>query len=198
MQTATASTPRLASLNGFARTVPGRIVLGLAATLVVAVAAHISFPLWFTPVPLTLQPLAVLGVGLAFGPVGGFAVMLTYLAEGACGLPVFSPAGLGGVAQIVGLTGGFLMAYPLVAAIAGGLTRAFGVSLRNFLAALIGCTAATAVLFTCGAAWFAARTHLPLGLTLSKTVAPFLPGEAIKVLAAAGIYATLTRNRAHA
>src|ERR1700749_5039108 len=111
MQTALPQSNTSLSTAEFTRSIPGKIVLGLAATLVVAAAAHISIPLWFTPVPLTLQPLAVLGVGLAFGPVGGFAVMLAYLAEGACGLPVFSPAGPGGIAQIIGPSGGFLMAY---------------------------------------------------------------------------------------
>ena len=85
-----------------------------------AAAAHVSVPLWFTPVPLTLQPLAVLAVGLALGPVDAAIAMLAYLAEGAqqvcrCSARV----GLGGVAQIVGPTGGFLMSYPLVAALAG-------------------------------------------------------------------------------
>jgi biotin transport system substrate-specific component len=113
------TTSRFATLPGFAASIPGRILAGLAATAVVAAAAHVAIPLPFTPVPLTLQPLAVLGVGLALGPVDGLLAMLAYLAEGAAGLPVFSPTGMGGLAQLVGPTGGFLMAYPLVAAIAG-------------------------------------------------------------------------------
>jgi len=96
MLTVAASSTRTAGLQGFAATVPGKLVLGLAATAVVAAAAHVAIPLPFTPVPLSLQPLAVLGVGLAFGPVGGFLTMLAYLAEGLCGLPVFAPTGPGG------------------------------------------------------------------------------------------------------
>lgn len=189
----TTATLRPASLESFSTTVPGRIVLGLAATLAVALAAHISIPLPFTPVPLIMTPLAVLGVGLAFGPVGGFMVMLAYLAEGAMGLPVFSPTGPGGIAQLLGPTAGYLMSYPLVAAIAGGLTRALPI--KRFAAALIGCTAAVAVLFTLGAAWFSHAMHLSAHATWIGAVAPFLPGEAIKVLAAAGIYSTLQRAR---
>ena len=116
MQTATVHSTRASNLANLATTLPGRVVVGVAATVVVAAAAHVAIPLPFTPVPLTLQPLAVLGVGLALGPVDGFLAMLAYLAEGAMGLPVFSPTGLGGVAQLLGPTGGFLMAYPLVAA----------------------------------------------------------------------------------
>ena len=59
------TTTRTTSLQGLASSVPGKLALGLAATAVVAAAAHIAIPLPFTPVPLTLQPLAVLGVGLA-------------------------------------------------------------------------------------------------------------------------------------
>lgn len=182
------------SLAAFAATVPGRIVIGLAATLVVALAAHVSIPLWFTPVPLTLQPLAVLGIGLALGPVDGFCAMLVYLAEGVAGLPVFSPVGTGGLLQLLGPTGGYLMAYPLVAALAGGLTRTLPTRLPRFAAALIGCSAATVLLFACGAAWLGHLFHLGGHALWIEAVAPFLPGEVIKVAAAAGIYSTLVRT----
>jgi len=183
------------SLSGFAATLPGKLLLGLAATAVVAASAHIAFPLWFTPVPLILTPLAVLGVGLALGPVAGFLTLLAYLAEGAIGLPVFSPTGPGGIAQLLGPTGGFLMAYPFVAAIAGGLTRALPTRTPRFLAALIGCTAAITLLFACGAGWLSHIAHLSLHQTWIAAVAPFLPGEAVKVLAAAGIYSALVRTK---
>jgi biotin transport system substrate-specific component len=194
MQTSLAQRLSATNLRDASSTLPGKIALGLAATLVIALAAHVSFPLWFTPVPFTLQPLAVLGVGLAFGPVGGFLTLLAYLAEGASGLPVFSPAGPGGIAQLVGPTGGFLLAYPLVAAIAGGLTRTLARRVSSFTAAAIACAAATVVLFLSGMSWFALFTHLPLRAVWIDAVAPFLPGEAIKVLAAAGIYSTLRRR----
>jgi biotin transport system substrate-specific component len=167
----------------FAATLPGRILVSLAATAVVAAAAHVAIPLPFTPVPLTLQPLAVLAVGLALGPVAGFLTMLAYLAEGAIGLPVFSPTGPGGLAQLFGATGGFLLAYPLVAAIAGGLTRLLARVSPRFVAAAIGCTFAIILLFV-----------LSLHATWIAAVAPFLPGEAIKIIVAAGTYSTLTRS----
>src|SRR5450631_3641302 len=88
------------------------IVIG--ASLFVALCARVTVPLPFTPVPLTLQNFGVLAVGLMLGSRRGFAALALYLAEGAAGLPVFSPSLLGGgIAQILGPTGGFLMAYPL-------------------------------------------------------------------------------------
>lgn len=193
MQTAIRQSSGPLSAAAFTRTIPGRVALGLAATLVVAAAAHVSIPLWFTPVPLTLQPLAVLGVGLVLGPVVGFFAMLAYLAEGALGLPVFSPGGLGGVAQILGPTGGFLMAYPVVAFIAGAITRGSPAKTPRFFAAAIGCTVAVLVLFACGAGWLMNFAHLSTHQAWIAAVAPFLPGEAIKIAVASGLYSALAR-----
>jgi len=194
MQNVITQPSRAASLSSFAQTVPGRILIGLAATAVVAAAAHVAIPLPFTPVPLTLQPLAVLGVGLAFGPVAGFLTMLAYLAEGAVGLPVFSPTGPGGILQLFGPTGGFLMAYPLVAAIAGGLTQALKSRTVRFVAAFVACNIAMAVLFVSGASWLMHLGHLSVHATWIAAIAPFLPGELVKVLIAAGIYSALVRS----
>jgi biotin transport system substrate-specific component len=193
MQTALSQQNGSAIGTGFTRTIPGKITLGLAATLVVAAAAHVSIPLWFTPVPLTLQPLAVLGVGLALGPVAGFLTMLAYLAEGALGLPVFSQTGPGGVAQMIGPTGGYLMAYPFVAFIAGAVTRVLQSRTPRFVAAAIGCTAAVTLLFLCGAGWLMTLVHLNLQQAWLEGIVPFLPGEAIKIVAAAGLYRALSR-----
>ena len=179
----------------FANSVPGKLLLGLAATVVVALAAHVSFPLPFTLVPLTLQPLAVLGVGLAFGPIGGFLTMLAYLAEGAAGLPVFSPGGLGGLAQIVGPTGGYLLSYPLVAALTGSITRTLRDRAPAFVAAASGCTAAVVLLYFCGAGWLLLLTHLSLRGAWVQGVLPFLPGEIVKILAAAGTYSAFASPR---
>src|ERR1700758_4573821 len=85
----------------------------VCASIVVALCAHITIPLMpLTPVPLTVQNLAVLLVGLLLGSRRGFAALLLYLAEGAFGLRVFNPTGVGGMAQLLGPTGGFLMVDP--------------------------------------------------------------------------------------
>jgi biotin transport system substrate-specific component len=192
---AAASASRINLLTGTSGTLLGRFALGAGATLAVAAAAHVALPLPFTPVPLTLQPLAVLGVGLALGPVAGFGAMLAYLAEGAAGLPVFQPLGMGGVAQLFGATGGFLLAYPLVAAIAGGLVRPLALRMSRFAAAAVACTAATIVLFVCGALWLMHFGHLSVQQTWVAAVLPFLPGEAVKIAVASGVYSTLSRAR---
>src|ERR1700692_2213719 len=87
------------------------VALVVGASLVVALCARITIPLMpLTPVPLTVQNLGVLLVGLLLGSRRGFAALALYVVEGAVGLPVFSTSavGLHGIAQILGPTGGFL------------------------------------------------------------------------------------------
>src|SRR6266704_4162777 len=88
----------------------------VVGALVVAAAAQVSVPLPGTPVPMTLQPLAVLLVGGLLGAPLGALSMILYLAMGAAGLPVFTPTvPLFGIARLVGPTGGYLLAYPIAA-----------------------------------------------------------------------------------
>lgn len=181
--------------ESFTQTLPGKATLAVAATVLVAVCAHISFPLPFTPVPLTLQTFAVILVGLALGPVAGFSALALYLLEGAAGLPVFSPQGAGGIAQLVGPTGGYLFAYPLAAAAAGWLVRALpGISSRFTRAAIAG-IGATAIIFVLGAGWMAYFGNLTAAAVWIAAIVPFLPGEAVKIAAASGIYSALQRAR---
>lgn len=171
----------------------GQAALVVAGSAFVALCAHLSVPLWFTPVPLSLVNFAVVLVGLALGPAAGFSAMVLYLAEGASGLPVFSPHGPGGVAQLIGPTGGYLLAYPFAAALAGFFSRRAFSRKASFVAALIGSVAATAVILAMGAAWLAHFTHITPASSFWLGVAPFLPGEVAKVAAASGIYTTLQR-----
>ncbi len=187
--------PASAPVRNQAFSILSPVGIAIAGTAFIAIAAHVAVPLPFTPVPLTLQPFAVLLVGLLFGPTLGLTTLLLYLAEGAMGLPVFQPQGPGGLLQLTAFaTSGFLLSYPWVAAIAGTLYRKLPFRSRYASAALAG-TVATAFLFLAGATWFAVYTHLGLRAVLIGAVLPFLPGEAIKVLAAAGIAAAWT-NRA--
>src|ERR1700724_3416376 len=96
-----------------------QVAIVVSASLFVALCARVTLPLPFTPVPLTLQNFGVLLVGLTLGSRRGFAALALYLLEGAAGMPVFNPSGPGGVAQLLGATGGFLLAYPFVAGLAG-------------------------------------------------------------------------------
>ena len=96
-------------------------VVGFAAA--VAAASQIAIPLPFTPVPITLQPMLVILAGMWLGPRAGASSMMLYLAAGAVGLPVFTPIGAPGIARFVGPTGGYLLAYPVAAYVAGALAR---------------------------------------------------------------------------
>jgi biotin transport system substrate-specific component len=178
-------------LDTLISTLPGKIALTVAASIVVAACAHLSFPLPFTPVPLTLSDLAVLLVGLMLGPQLAFAALALYLAEGASGLPVFSPAGPGGLAQFV-ITGGYLVAYPFAAALAGFVARSLK-ALPRFAAGAAAAFAATLLIMTSGAAWLGFATHHHAALTLQLAVLPFLPGQLVKIVSAAGIYSALSR-----
>ena len=172
---------------------PRRIGLALLGSLAVAMAAHVAVPLPWTPVPLTLQPMAVLLVGLLLGPSLGFATMVVYLLEGAIGLPVFQPLGPGGLLQLAGPTGGFLWSYPLVAMVAGGLYPVLR-SRPPFIASMYASLAATSVLFLAGASQLALWTHAGAYAVFVAAVAPFLPGELIKILAASGIVAAWSKR----
>src|SRR2546421_8951306 len=101
-----------------------RVVAVVLGAALVAVAAQVSIPLPGTPVPMTLQPMAVLLVGgLLGGPLGALSMIL-YLAMGVAGLPVFTPTvPLLGIARLMGPTGGYLLAYPVAAWAVGAMER---------------------------------------------------------------------------
>ena len=160
-----------------------QISLAIAGSGLVALCAHAAVPLLFTPVPLSLAPWAVLFLGLVLGPRLAFASLWLYLAEGAAGLPVFSPLGPGGILQLLGPTGGYLLSYPIAAALAGYLYHRRRQSMtRGILAA----GAASLVILLGGAAWLKLLTHMDIRLILDQAVLPFLPGDVLKVFAAAG------------
>src|SRR5512133_2217358 len=111
-------------------------IIGFAAA--VAAASQIAIPLPFTPVPITLQPMLVILAGMMLGPVAGATSMLLYLAAGAAGLPVFTPVGAPGFARFLGPTGGYLIAYPAAAYIAGLLAQRATSLGGRWLAAVAG------------------------------------------------------------
>lgn len=169
--------------------------LALTGSLLIALSAHVAVPLPWTPVPMTLQTFAVVLLALVMGPTAAVAASVTYLAEGALGMPVFAPGGTGGVLQLFGITGGFLMAYPAAAALAG---RLFHSNRTSFMKATMAAAAGIVLMLASGAAWFAAWSHLSLRAVLAVTVLPFLAGEAVKTVAAAGIATALFRTRRQA
>jgi biotin transport system substrate-specific component len=165
-----------------------------AGSALVAVASHVAVPLWFTPVPLTLQPFAVLLLGLLLSPGLAAATLVTYLLEGAAGLPVFAPGFVfgAGFAHLLGPTGGYLLSYPLAAALVAWIWRR---SARGFSAAVTSAALGNAVILLCGFAWLAAWTHSSPRTAFALAVLPFLPGDALKVAAAAAIARGLERVR---
>jgi biotin transport system substrate-specific component len=167
--------------------------LVVAASVFVAICAHISIPLVFTPVPLTMQNFAVLLLGLLMEPGAVFAALTLYLFEGASGLPVFTPHGPAGLLHLLGPNGGYLLAYPFIAAMTSVLARR--IRPASFTTYAFSAAVASIFLYLCGTAWLEIATHLPLATTLKMTVLPFLPGDALKVFAAAAIAISIIRLR---
>ena len=177
------------------REIAKQVAIVIAASLFVALCARVTVPLPFTPVPLTLQNFGVLAVGLLLGSRRGFAALALYLVEGTFGLPVFSPSSIlgGGIAHILGPTGGFLMAYPLVAFVAGWVyeqssKQSSERSSRRFGWAVLSSVAAELVLFAGGLSWLAVLTH-SISLAIRFGLYWFVFAEVIKVLMAAGVAA---------
>ncbi len=137
---------------------------------------------------MTMQPFGVLLVGLLLGPGLGAAALAAYLLEGAAGLPVFVP-GFGGLLPL-GASAGYLLSYPLAAAVTGRLWRTGHGLTGAAVAAALGNT----LILLCGAAWLAIVTHGSAASTLKLAVLPFAAGDGIKVLLAAAIASGLRRG----
>jgi biotin transport system substrate-specific component len=149
----------------------------LAGALLVGLLAQVAIPLSGTPVPITLQVPGVLLVAGVLGPGAGAASMVIYLALGAAGLPVFASVGLPGFARLLGPTGGYLLAYPLAAALAG---RVMGDG-RSWLRLAGGLLAGLAVIHAGGAAQLAVLTG-SLGTALRQGLLPFLLVDLLKLI----------------
>jgi biotin transport system substrate-specific component len=161
-----------------------QVALVVGASLVVALCARITIPLMpLTPVPLTVQNMGVLLVGMMLGSRRGFAALALYLVEGAVGLPVFNPTGPGGIAQLLGPTGGFLMVYPFVAFLAGYI---FERGTKNFPRGAVAGLLAEMLLFAGGLTWLYVFTH-SLAKAAYLGLYWFIAAEIIKVMLAAAI-----------
>jgi len=171
-----------------------QVALVVGASLFVALCARITIPLPFTPVPLTVQNFGVLLVGLLLGSRRGFAAMILYLAEGAAGLPVFSPSSVGlfGVAQILGPTGGYLLAYPFVAGLAGFI---FERGTKSFARAASAGLLAEIILFAGGVSWLYVATH-SLAKAAYLGLYWFIAAEILKVMVAAAVAVRWSRGSA--
>jgi biotin transport system substrate-specific component len=167
-------------------------VLVVAFSAFVALSARVAIPWW--PVPMTLQPLAVLFTGAVLGSRRGVLALLLYLAEGAVGLPVF--AGGAGVAYMLGPTGGYLVSYPVVAGLVGWLAeRGWD---RRLVWTAAAMTLGLIVIYAFGVAWLAGLLG-DLEIALVQGMLIFIPGDLIKIaiatLALPGGWALARRNR---
>jgi biotin transport system substrate-specific component len=160
-------------------TILRKVAMVLFGSLLVAAAAQVSVPMF--PVPMTLQTLAIMLIGLTYGARLAGATLVAYLGQGAMGFPVFA-GGAFGLAPLMGPTAGFLFGFVAMAFVMGWLVeRGFAKGFGLFAAALI----ATAVLFVPGVLWLFAATPLDLQGAFMAAAAPFLLGEVIKAAVAA-------------
>lgn len=161
------------------------VVLG---TVFIALSAQVIVP--FVPVPVTLQTLAVLMIGLSFGSKLGLATVFTYLLEGAVGLPVF--AGGASTLALIGPTAGFLFGFLLMVYVAG-LARDLQVT--SFFATSFFTLLASMLLYIPGAIWplliaeflgiKAGWANLPVSKIMSGFIAPFILIDIVKSFVAA-------------
>jgi len=161
-----------------------QVALAVAGSLLLVLAAKIKVPFW--PVPMTLQTMAVLGIGAAYGSRLGAATVALYIAYGLAGLPVFTntPPVAAGPLYLVGPTGGFLVGFVMAAAIAGW-AAARDASLVRLVGGLV---AAEAALMLLGFAWLALGAQMAAGTTgvgfakaFAFGVQPFLLGDLVKL-----------------
>ncbi len=157
-------------------------------TVLTIVAAQVSIPLPFTPVPFTLQPMVVLLGAAALGSRLGASSQILYLALGIAGMPVFaaSPVLPQGLARLLGPTGGYLMSYPLAAFVTGLLAER-GLD-RRYLTSVAAMGAGLAIIFSCGVLWLAFGVpHAGFSSAVASGLVPFLPADIVKLFLAASV-----------
>jgi biotin transport system substrate-specific component len=168
------------------RVVRGRVaadmLLVIGASALIAIAAQVAIPLPFTPVPMTLQPLAVIFLGAALGSTRGAAAAALYLLEGFSGLPVFAQ-GHGGPLWLVGLTAGFLYSYPVAAWLSGFVSEhGWG---NSILRSITGMLLALGVIYLGGWSWFTVLTDPRTAYVMA--VQPFILADIVKIAIGAAL-----------
>lgn len=189
MQQTTRTFPALIDQRVLPGTALRHVILVIAGSLIIAASAKVALPIPFSPVPMTLQPLAVLMVGAALGSVRGFAAALLYLFEGIAGLPFFA-AGVG-PAALIGPTGGYLMAFPFVAGLAGFFAEHGW--MRPIPAAIASLTFALSILYVSGWGWLVTGMRMNPEIAFAAGVLPFLLADLVKVVIAALVLPSVHR-----
>ena len=158
------------------------VLLIIGFNILMILSARASVPLWFTPVPITLQTLALMLTAATLGSRRGALAMLLYLAEGASGLPVFA-VGSGWAYLIAGPTAGYLWSYPIAAFVVGFLCER-GLD-RSFLTSIFAMLPGTIIIYALGVSWLAFVAHMSLSNAFLAGMWPFIPGDLIKMVIAA-------------
>jgi len=164
------------------------LVLGAAGF--VGLSAQVAVSLPFTPVPLTMQPFAVLLAGATLGLPRGALGMVLYVLAGLAGLPWLAQHH-GETAVVHGASFGYLLAYPFAAALVGILASRGGD--RTVLRTTATMGLGSLVIYAFGLPWLMATLHVGLARGLALGVTPFLAGDAVKVALAAGLLPTAWR-----
>lgn len=152
------------------------VVLILTGSLLIAAAAQIRIPLPFSPVPITGQTFAVLLLAALYGSKRGPATVITYLALGVVGMPVFAGA-VSGIAPLIGPTGGYLVGFSAAAYLVGLLSeRGWD---RKPWSTAVSMIIGNAVIYALGVLWLA--YYVGWGKVLLTGVLPFIPGDIIKI-----------------
>ena len=166
--------------------------LGVISFMALTVAgAYIRIPLPFTPVPITLQTFFVLLAGAILGRKLGMLSQAGYLLVGIFGLPVFT-GGLYGFARLIGPTGGYLIGFVLAAFVIGKLLGKDDHA--GFIKIVAAMLVGLAILFTTGTIQLAYVLHIPFDKAVALGILPFIPGDVIKLLAAATIYQRMQKQ----
>jgi biotin transport system substrate-specific component len=149
-------------------------LLALLGSALLTLSAKLQVP--FYPVPMTMQTLVVLLIGMAFGARLGLATVALYLAEGAAALPVFAgtPEKGIGLAYMVGPTGGYLLGFALAAALAGWIVE----RRRDVGGLVLAVVAGSFAIYLPGVLWLAG--FVGFGRALELGLAPFLLGDLLK------------------
>jgi biotin transport system substrate-specific component len=166
------------------------VLLVVAGAGLIAASAQLTIPLPFTPVPITGQTFSVLLVGASLGTVRGGSSASLYVLAGIAGAPVYADAHAGWDV-IVGASGGYLVSYPIVAALTGWLAeRRWD---RRFSSAIGAMLTGNVLIYLFGLPWLAVVLDTGLERTLELGLYPFIPGDTLKLYLAAALLPTAWR-----
>lgn len=170
------------------QTITFTIAVALTGSLLLALLARLSFPVPFSPIPITGQTFGILILGALLGRQLGTITVITYIFEGTVGLPVFA-GGSTGLLYILGPTGGYIIGFIPAVFLVGYLSEK-GWN-KGFISTITSMTLGTIIIFTFGVSWLSISTGFLNSITIG--LIPYLPGAFVKITSAAIIVYSLNR-----